>query len=119
MGGVAQQLMPLTQFALTPDSTGVNSFCMMPEPYMGKAMEWTFYIVFSVGSAAGTVLIESAHSRDFTGTWALEATVAWAAASSVKSAHFTGIMQACRVRISSAITTGTIQVWATCATRGS
>ena len=119
MSGISQLLMPLTEFTLTPDATSTNSFCMMPASLQGLALEWTFYVQFSAGSAAGTVLVESAPSRDFNGLWAQEASIAWAVASSVKSAHITAIMQATRVRISSTITTGTVRIFAMCATRGS
>lgn len=78
----------------------------------GRWREITFYVVFSTGSAAGTVLIETAHDPTYTGTWFTEATVTWAAASSVKAVSITGNFIAMRARISSAITTGTVQVYA-------
>jgi len=74
--------------------------------------EWTtFYVVFGAGTSAGIITIEAAHSATYSGTWASLGTVAWAAASSVKSITVQGSHMALRARISTAAVGGTIDVY--------
>jgi len=70
-----------------------------------------FHIEFSSGSAAGQVVIETSSDPAYTGTWAILSTINWAAASKSHYVAITGVFRALRVRISSAITTGTVDVW--------
>jgi hypothetical protein len=97
--------------ASAADTTGIAIF---PPVISGKMLETTLYVVFSSAAAAGTVLLESAHHITYSGTWATEATVSWAAGGTVKVAHLTAVNNAMRVRISSAITSGTVDVYAVC-----
>ncbi len=83
-----------------------------PQPHTPIGRETAIYIVWGAGVTAGTIVIESAHSRDYTGTWANMATVAWSSESREDLVQITGVMAACRVRISSTITNGTIDAWA-------
>jgi len=75
---------------------------------VANIQELTNYIVFGAGSSAGAVVIESAHDKDFTGTWHNLATVTWAAASRVHEVQITGLHNAIRHRISVAIVGGTV-----------
>jgi hypothetical protein len=93
------------------DATGIAIF---PPHLMNKALETTIYVVFSAASAAGTVLLESSHDQNYSGTWATEATVTWAANTSVKVAHLTAVNKALRVRVSSAVTSGTADIYGIC-----
>ena len=94
--------------ASAADATGIG---VMPATLAGQELEATVYVVFDHTSAAGTILLESSHSYQYSGTWATEATVTWAAIDSVKVAHLTAANQALRVRVSSAVTSGTCDVW--------
>lgn len=93
------------------DATGI---AVIPEQYCGLFVASTFYVTFAHGSAAGTVLIESAPSPDYAGTWVTEGTVAWAAEDKAHRVSINAIVGALRARISSAITSGSVTVtfWA-------
>lgn len=78
---------------------------------MAQITELGFHVEFSSGSAAGQVLIETASSVDYAGTWAILATVNWAAASKSHYVAITGAARVLRARISTAITTGTVDVF--------
>lgn len=93
------------------DATGIATF---PKEIVNKALETTVYVVFDANSAAGTVLLESSHSYTYSGTWFTEATITWAANTSVKAAHLTAANKALRVRVSSAVTSGTADIYAIC-----
>lgn len=82
----------------------------LPEDWNGLFVESTFYVSFDHTSAAGTVLIESAPSSDYAGTWVTEATVAWAAIDKTHRVSINAILGAVRARISSAVTSGTVTV---------
>lgn len=72
--------------------------------------EFGIYIEFNSSAAAGTVLVETASNASYAGTWAVLGTVNWAAGS---KCHFVGItdaIAALRIRVSSAITSGSATV---------
>lgn len=73
------------------------------------------YVVFGSGVTGGTVVIETAHDRNYQGTWAQVASVA---AESNKTVVVTlyGAYRAVRARIASAIQNGTVSCYA-CAYR--
>lgn len=75
-----------------------------------NSREWGFYVEFSSGSAAGVVLIETASDENYAGTWAVLSTVTWSAQSKSHYVALTGVFRAIRARISSAVTTGTVNV---------
>lgn len=81
---------------------------------MTRCRETAAYVVWSAGSSAGVVTIESAHDATYTGTWASLATVTFAAASKVDIAQITGIHRALRARISTTVTGGTVIVRFVC-----
>lgn len=118
MAGVSINLLPATGLVLingktAADTTGIG---VMPESICGKFVEATFYVDFDATAAAGTVLIESAPSRNYTGTWVVEGTVNWSAASKAHRVSITALTGAMRARISSAVTSGTVTVTAFAAT---
>ncbi len=77
---------------------------------MAQLTEVAFYIEFDHTSAAGQVLIETASETTYTGTWAILATVNWAAIDKCHYVAVTGAFRALRARIASAITSGTVNV---------
>jgi hypothetical protein len=77
----------------------------------GSKAEGTLIVVtFGAGTSAGVVTIEGAASENFTGTWAALATITWAAASRAHETFISGAFLARRVRISTAIVGGTVDV---------
>ena len=92
--------------------TAQNEVGYYPEIMNGKYIESTLYVVFDGTAAAGTVVVETANDRDYAGTWANIGTVTFASASKQHYVSVTGVFAAIRVRISSAITSGTISAYA-------
>lgn len=89
------------------DATGI---AVVPKEYVQRAGAKVVTVRFNAGSAAGVVLVEAADADDFSGTWATIATINWAAASRCHEAAISGPHIALRVRISSAITGGSVDV---------
>jgi hypothetical protein len=86
---------------------------ILTNPDLVAVNEITYYIVFSAGTSAGAVQVETAHDPLFAGTWAAEGTpVAWAVANSVRTVRVQGASYISRARISTAIVGGTVDVWA-------
>lgn len=77
-----------------------------------QCTEYGIYVEFDGTAAAGTVLVETASDVTYAGTWAVLATVNWAAASKSHYVALTNAVRALRVRISSAVTSGTVTVTA-------
>jgi hypothetical protein len=75
---------------------------------LSQVNESVFYVTFSSGSSAGTVVVEGAPYDDYSGTWSNLATVNFAAASRTHRVIATGVHLALRLRITSAITSGTV-----------
>src|SRR5690348_6058251 len=75
-----------------------------------QLVESAFYIEFDGTSAAGQVLIETASDINYAGTWAILATVNWAAINKSHYVAITGALRALRARISTAVTSGTVTV---------
>lgn len=90
------------------DATGIG---VVTQADIANVSEFGFYIEFSAGAAAGTVLIETASMDNYTGTWAVLDTIAWAAASKSHYTAIKGVLRALRVRISGAVTGGTVNVF--------
>lgn len=76
----------------------------------GNAREHTMYVRFGAGTASGAVVLEAADDPTFTGVWSIIGTVTWAVANSVKHVSVTGCHRALRVRISTVIGGGTVNV---------
>lgn len=92
--------------------TAQNSAGQVPYGNSGTYTEAAFYVAFNGTAAAGAVVIETAHDPNYAGTWANLATVTFAAASRVHHVAVTGVFRALRARISSAVTSGTVDVYA-------
>ena len=118
MGGVNINLLPATGQVILNAKTAANTtgIGVMPESICGRYVEATFYVTFDATAAAGTVLIESASSRDYTGTWVVEGTVNFASANKAHRVSLNMLSGAMRARISSAVTSGTVTVTAFAAT---
>ena len=91
--------------------SAANTVGLIPKAQVSNVRELAFYVHFGTGTSAGQVVVECAHSIDFTGTWANLATVNWAAANRVHNVAITGVHLAVRVRISTEITGGTVTVY--------
>ena len=118
MAGPSINLLPSDGLVLidaktAADTTGIG---VLPEAICGKFVEATFYVYFDHTAAAGTVLIESAPYRNYSGTWVVEGTVNWAAIDKAHRVSITALTGAMRARISSAVTSGTVTVRAFAAT---
>lgn len=78
-----------------------------PSDGLGNARSTVVYVIFGAATTAGSVVIEAAHDKNYTGTWANLATIAWAAATRVHQAYIPGPQIAIRVRVVS-VTGGTV-----------
>lgn len=112
MAGVNINLLPREGLVLidaktAADTTGIG---VLPAAVCGLPIETSWYISFDATSAAGTVLIESAPTRDYAGVWVIEGTVNWSAVSKAHRVSLTLLTGAQRARISSAVTSGTVTV---------
>lgn len=72
------------------------------------------YVNWGAGTGAGTVIVESANSISYTGTWVPVSTVAWSAAGKADLVAITGIHGALRTRISVTVTGGTVSTYFLC-----
>lgn len=83
---------------------------------MANIEELTYYYVFSSGVSAGAMQAETAHHSaikepKFEGTWSPEGSPIAGADNVVKHVMISGITNWRRVRISTAIVTGTVDVY--------
>lgn len=101
----------LDQFIMQAKSA-INDVGLVARNLLMNAQNVSIYIIFAAGSTAGTVLIESSHDPEYSGTWSTVATINWAAASRVHMAAIVGPHKALRVRISGTITNGSIDAYA-------
>lgn len=116
MAGTVRPLLNQEVF-FAPDSTTQHSYAYLPEIVCGKTIEMAVYVLFSHGTSAGKVRIQSAPYHDYPGTnaWANEGnTIDWAAEDSTKVARLTGLFGALRLDIDTAVTGGTIRAWVIC-----
>lgn len=95
---------------LWQSQTAQNFFVLAPTFLDGKYTEMIFYVTFDHTSAAGQVVIETAYNPYYTGTWANVGTVNWSAIDKAHYVAVTGVFKALRVRIATAVTTGTCDV---------
>lgn len=96
------------QDLLTADTAGTS--VPIGDDVGSNANYTAVYVVFGAGTGAGTYVVEIAHDKNFTGTWSLVATIAWAVANSVKVGLVAGPWKALRVRNSVPVTGGTAAV---------
>jgi len=78
-----------------------------------QATEYGFYVEFDGTSAAGQVVIETASSPTYSGTWAILATVNWAAINKCHYVALTNALRCVRARIAIAVTDGAVTVTGT------
>jgi hypothetical protein len=95
---------PLLTAKTAADATGIG---VLPEDWGGLFCETTVYVTFDSTAAAGVVSIESAPTSDYAGTWVVEGTVTFSAASKAHRVSINAILGALRARITSAVTSGT------------
>jgi len=81
---------------------------------MVRCRETAVYVIWSAGTSAGAVTIETADQDAFAGTWAPEQVVTWSAANKEDIYQITGVHRAVRTRISTAIVGGTVSTWIVC-----
>lgn len=74
----------------------------------GISREVAVYVIWSSGTSAGAVSIETANTTDYAGTWAVLAPVPWTAASRADIVQVSGVMKAIRARISTNVVGGTV-----------
>ncbi len=117
----------IQELTFAPNATGQNSVAYVPTVLLGQYDEFTIYIEFSTGAAAGKVQIETAFPSQGTvygnnaypltvgsygGTWAaVGSTIDFAVETSQKYASVTGVFALLRVRIDTAVTTGTVKAF--------
>lgn len=110
MAGINQLVYPQQKVISAQTSTGV--YWTLPPHLEGLAIEWTVYVTFDHTSAAGAVVLESAPYRDYAGTWVtVGSAISWSAIDKAHMLNATGLYTALRLRISSAVTTGTCDVY--------
>jgi len=102
---------PLIRQKLLDAQTTLGVTALFPASLNGEYVEFTIYVTFNGTSAAGVVMLETAPEADYAGTWANIGTVTWSAASKAAYVSVTGVFNALRVRISTAVTTGTCDVF--------
>jgi hypothetical protein len=109
---------PLLKQELTfaPDAATADSVAYFPDVLAGQYIEWTVYIEFSSGAAAGKAQIQTAFAvdpvRSYGGTWAnVGNTIDFSAASSQKYASVTGVFDLLRINIDTTVTTGTMKAY--------
>lgn len=77
-----------------------------------RAGRVTVYVLTGAGVSAGTVKVEQAPNKDYTGTWDEVASISTAAANTCYVAHSGDLHGALRVRFDTAITGGDVSVHA-------
>ena len=71
----------------------------------------TVSVVWSPGTSAGNIVVESAPYKEYTGRWAPIAEVPWSVANAVDDVRFQGAFGAVRTRIETAIVGGTADTY--------
>jgi hypothetical protein len=72
--------------------------------------EVSIYVIWSTGVTAGEVVIETADSEDYTGTWAGPLATISFEANKTDVVQITGALRAVRARISTTVVGGTVTV---------
>jgi len=91
--------------------SALNAIVLINNNAVQKCQRSVIYVIFGAGTSAGTFVVEEAPYEGYTGTWAVIATLAWAAVTSVKSANIQGPHGALRIRCSVAMVGGTADVY--------
>ena len=110
MSGINQLTYPCQKVFDAKSATGV--YWVLPEHLEGLSLEWTVYVTFSHTSDSGGLSFESAPFRNYQGTWALiGSAIAWSAIDKCHMLNFTGLLQSARLRLSTTVTTGSMDVY--------
>ncbi len=88
---------------LIEEGIAINTVGALHVQDASSIVESAFYVQFQGGANAGVVKIETAIDPDYAGTWAVLATITFAADAAVQYAALTGILRTVRARISTAI----------------
>ena len=113
MAGPSRVVINQELFFLT-DATTAGSLAVFPDtvnPYFDRL---TVYILFSHGTTAGKVQLQSAPYHDYpqTNVWANEgSTIDWAVQDSTKALHIDGVYGQLRLNIDTTVANGTIRAW--------
>src|SRR5690242_1927521 len=102
---MSQRLHNLT---LLDGQTSANDAGYIQPAECANAIEFGFHIEFDHTSTAGQVVIETASDPNYAGTWAILATVNWAAIDKSHYVGITGAYHCMRARIASAVTSGKV-----------
>lgn len=100
--------MPLLSGKLLTAQSVLDTAGVLPKVTGSKAVGTLIVVTFGAGVTGGVVVIEGSADPSFTGTWAILATITWAAANRAHETFIAGSFLGRRVRISSAILTGTV-----------
>jgi hypothetical protein len=103
-------LRPLLSGKLLIAQSALNTTANLDELSGSKAEGTLVVVTFGAGTGAGAVVVEGAADYAFAGTWAVLATMTWAAASRAHETFIAGGYLARRVRISTGVTGGTVDV---------
>lgn len=79
---------------------------------MANINELTFYVVGSAGVVSGAVQAEESHASGYTGTWAPNGAAKTVVATTVGTIKVTGVANVARVRISTVLAGGTVDIYA-------
>lgn len=101
---------PLLSGKLLTAQSALDTAALLDRTSGNKAEGTLIVVTFGPGTTGGVVVIEGAATDNFTGTWAVLATITWAAANRAHETFISGAFLSRRVRISSAILTGTVDV---------
>lgn len=101
---------PLSSGPLLTAQSALNTTALLPFDAGSKAEGTLVIVTFGAGTSAGVVVVEGAANPSYTGTWAVLATINWAAANRAHETYIAGAYLGRRVRISTAIVGGTIDV---------
>lgn len=97
-------------YPLLTGASALNAAGFLGPNEVSGARQIEVTIKFGPGTTAGGVTVESADAIGYTGTWAAEQVVAWAAASRTHKVIISGGRTAVSARISTAIVGGTVDV---------
>ena len=103
-----RKINPDTQPVLTAVASGSY---VIGEDIGANCTSMMIYADFGAGTSAGVITIEDAPVPAYPGTWAQQATISWSAASKIGSALVTGNFINRRIRISTNIVGGTVNVY--------
>lgn len=88
--------------------TGDAPIAIAGETVGTRCISHNVMVTFNGATTAGTFVVEEAPAPDYTGVWALVATLAWSAATKVVSAQIVGNFLYRRLRCTVNVANGTV-----------